>query len=62
RPGQAKYVAKRQQHEMNNGSAAFDAGSHGGSEMLSSMLAAASPQHQKQILGEYLFPLIQNLQ
>ncbi|KAI3989781.1 hypothetical protein MKX01_040751 [Papaver californicum] len=62
RPGQAKYVANGRQHEMNNWCAASDAGSHGGSEMLSSMLAAASPQHQKQILGEYLFPLVQNLE
>ncbi|KAI3916575.1 hypothetical protein MKW98_026317 [Papaver atlanticum] len=62
RPGQAKYVPNGRQHEMNNGSAASDAGSQGGLEMLSSMLAAASPQHQKQILGEYLFPLVQNLE
>nr|DAD28650.1 TPA_asm: hypothetical protein HUJ06_030118 [Nelumbo nucifera] len=29
-----------------------------GSDMLSSMLAAATPQHQKQILGERLYPLV----
>lgn len=29
-----------------------------GSDMLSSMLAAASPEQQKQILGERLYPLV----
>lgn len=29
--------------------------------MLSTMLAAATPQQQKQILGEHLFPLVENL-
>lgn len=29
--------------------------------MLSSMLAAATPQQQKQILGERLFPLVEKL-
>eukprot|EP01018_Ginkgo_biloba_P021628 Gb_11804 [translate_table: standard] len=33
-----------------------------GAEMLSSTLAAASPQEQKQILGERLFPLVQQHQ
>ncbi|KAG6532404.1 hypothetical protein ZIOFF_006244 [Zingiber officinale] len=32
-----------------------------GTEMLSTMLAAATPQQQKQILGEHLFPLVENL-
>lgn len=35
--------------------------SQGGTEMLSSMLAAAAPPKQKQMLGERLFPLVQNL-
>ncbi|KAL3646821.1 hypothetical protein CASFOL_009365 [Castilleja foliolosa] len=34
----------------------------GGSEMLSSFLAAASPQQQKHILGERLFPLVAHYQ
>lgn len=50
--------------EVNNGTAVPSAASNSlgaasqGSEMLSSMLAAASPQQQKQILGERLFPLV----
>ncbi|OVA17902.1 RNA recognition motif domain [Macleaya cordata] len=67
RTGHAKYVPNGRQHEMNNGSAVPSsasnaAASQGGLEMLSSMLAAASPQHQKQMLGEYLYPLVQNLE
>lgn len=50
---------------MNKGSGVSSTASNsvgGGSqgpEMLSSMLAAASPEQQKQILGERLFPLVQ---
>ncbi|XP_042511837.1 polyadenylate-binding protein 7-like [Macadamia integrifolia] len=64
RAGQAKYVPNGRPYEMNNGSAVSSAASNSvggasqGSEMLSSMLAAATPQHQKQILGERLYPLV----
>lgn len=63
--GQAKYVPNGRQREMNKGSgvsstASISVGSGPqGSEMLSSMLAASSPEHQKQILGERLYPLVQ---
>ncbi|XP_043707506.1 polyadenylate-binding protein 7-like isoform X2 [Telopea speciosissima] len=64
RAGQAKYVPNGHPYEMNNGSAVSSAASISvgvasqGSAMLSSMLAAATPQHQKQILGERLYPII----
>jgi hypothetical protein len=63
--GQAKYVPNSRQREMNKGSGVSSAASISvgsrpqGSEMLSSMLAASSPEHQKQILGERLYPLVQ---
>ena len=52
-------------YEMSKGSGIPSAASNSvgtgsqGSEMLSSMLAAASPEQQKQILGEHLYPLVQ---
>ncbi|KAF8403181.1 hypothetical protein HHK36_011278 [Tetracentron sinense] len=64
RAGQAKYVPSGRPHKMNNGSVVPSAVSNSieaaspGSEMLSSMLAAASLEHQKQILGESLYPLV----
>ncbi|XP_042516021.1 polyadenylate-binding protein 7-like [Macadamia integrifolia] len=65
RAGQTKYVSNGHPHDMSNGSAvplAAASNSVGsasqGSEMLSSMLAAATPQHQKQMLGERLYPLV----
>ncbi|ONK75716.1 uncharacterized protein A4U43_C03F19800 [Asparagus officinalis] len=58
RSGQNKYVPNGLQ-TINNGS--MPSNSQGGTEMLSSMLAAAAPQQQKQMLGERLFPLVQNL-
>lgn len=33
-----------------------------GGQLTTAMLAAASPEQQKQMLGERLFPLVQNLQ
>jgi hypothetical protein len=60
RAGLAKYVPNGRQHEMNKGSgvsstASISIGSGPqGSGMLSSML----PEHQKQILGERLYPLV----
>ncbi|KAF9597546.1 hypothetical protein IFM89_019537, partial [Coptis chinensis] len=67
--GQAKDVANGHPREMNNGSAVSSAASNSsvgsGSqevEMLSSLLSAASPQQQKNILGERLYPLVEKLQ
>ncbi|KAL2509150.1 Polyadenylate-binding protein 7 [Forsythia ovata] len=51
-----KYMPNGHSHEINEGSAA-ETGSEG-SEALSSMLAAAPPDQQKQILGEHLYPLV----
>ncbi|KAG9456829.1 hypothetical protein H6P81_001337 [Aristolochia fimbriata] len=69
RGGQTKYVANGRSRDLNNASGVTtaapnslgSAGSQGGSEILSSMLAASSPGHQKQILGERLFPLVKKL-
>lgn len=67
RGGQAKHMSDGRSREMNNGSAASSAASNSvgtgpqGLEMLSSMLAAASEQQQKQILGERLYPLVAKL-
>uniref|UniRef100_A0A5B7AK56 Polyadenylate-binding protein n=1 Tax=Davidia involucrata TaxID=16924 RepID=A0A5B7AK56_DAVIN len=66
RDGQAKYVPNGRPREMNKGSGVLSAASNSvgsgseGSEMLSSRLAAASQEQQKQILGERLYPLVQN--
>ncbi|KAE8664167.1 Polyadenylate-binding protein 7 [Hibiscus syriacus] len=62
--GQAKYVPNGRARELNKGSDAAPGGSNSvsaltqGSEMLSSMLSAASPEQQKAILGERLYPLV----
>ncbi|KAF5185261.1 Polyadenylate-binding protein [Thalictrum thalictroides] len=62
-----KYMPNGRSRELNNGSAVSSAASNSagsgskGLEMLSSMLAAASPQQQKQILGERLYPLVEKL-
>ncbi|XVF07779.1 hypothetical protein REPUB_Repub06bG0169200 [Reevesia pubescens] len=68
RAGQAKYVPNGRAREVNKGSGVPAAASNSvaavsqGSEMLSSMLAAASPEQQKTILGERLYPLVQKHQ
>ncbi|XVE96547.1 hypothetical protein REPUB_Repub02eG0232000 [Reevesia pubescens] len=68
RAGQAKYVPNGRAREVNKGSGVPPAASNSvaavsqGSEMLSSMLAAASPEQQKTILGERLYPLVQKHQ
>ncbi|KAM4078488.1 hypothetical protein ACB094_09G041300 [Castanea mollissima] len=65
RTGQAKYVPNGHQREMSKGSGVSSTASNSGgvaqqgAEMLSSMLAAASPEQRKQILGERLYPLVQ---
>ncbi|PIA54879.1 hypothetical protein AQUCO_00901051v1 [Aquilegia coerulea] len=62
-----KYMTNGRSREWNNvsavSSAAYNSAGPGseGLEMLSSMLAAASPQQQKQILGERLYPLVEKL-
>ncbi|KAM2242422.1 hypothetical protein ACFX1S_009380 [Malus domestica] len=62
RTGQAKSVPNGRQREMNKGGVSSAASNSVGvvvqPEMLSSMLAAASPEQQKQILGEQLYPLV----
>ncbi|XP_077233411.1 polyadenylate-binding protein 7-like [Tasmannia lanceolata] len=61
RVGQNKYVPNGRVRDTSNGSSILSAASKSatqGTEMLSSMLAAATPHHQKQILGERLFPLV----
>ena len=64
RTAQTKYVPNGRQRELNKGSGVSSTASNSvaagpqGSEMLSSMLAAASPDQRKQILGERLYPLV----
>lgn len=64
RAGQGKYVSGGSLHDMNKASTAStavaipDGSGAEGPEMLSSLLAAASPEQQKQILGERLYPLV----
>lgn len=62
--GQSKYVPNGHQN-INNGSGVMAPGaasnSQRGTEVLSSVLAAAAPPQQKQMLGERLFPLVQSL-
>ncbi|KAK7284949.1 hypothetical protein RJT34_19703 [Clitoria ternatea] len=66
RSGQIKYIPSGYQHEMEKGSGFLSAGSNSGelspgSEILHSMLAAAAPEQQKEILGEHLYMLVQKL-
>lgn len=63
RTGQVKYAPNgRSSRDMNKGitisSSSSPSNSGEGAEMLSSMLAAASPEIQKQMLGERLYPLV----
>ncbi|KAJ0982368.1 hypothetical protein J5N97_010623 [Dioscorea zingiberensis] len=58
RSGQMKYVPNVRQREIRNGSILPAASNPQGTEMLSSMLAAASPEQQKQMLGDRLYPLV----
>ncbi|KAJ7972296.1 Polyadenylate-binding protein [Quillaja saponaria] len=63
RTGQVKYANGRQREtDKNIGVSSAGSNSPGGtqgSEMLHSKLAAATPDQQKQILGEHLYPLVQ---
>lgn len=66
RTGLAKYVPSGRQREMEKGSGFSPGGSNSGggyqgSEALHSMLAAANPEQQKEILGEHLYMLVQKL-
>ncbi|KAL2514303.1 Polyadenylate-binding protein 7 [Forsythia ovata] len=58
--GHVKYVPNGHSREMSKGSPVPIADGSGaeGSEMLSSQLAAAPPEQQKQMLGERLYPLV----
>ncbi|XP_055808129.1 polyadenylate-binding protein 7-like [Solanum dulcamara] len=64
RAGTVKYVRNGRTRDMNKGPFISDAGSiaggsvSNGSEMLSTLLASANPEQQKQILGEHLYPLV----
>ncbi|KAK9168482.1 hypothetical protein Syun_000622 [Stephania yunnanensis] len=62
--GPAKNTPNGRPHDMANGSSIPPAGAAApqGKELLSSMLSAAAPQQQKQILGEHLYPLVEKLQ
>ncbi|GLT25780.1 hypothetical protein SLA2020_008890 [Shorea laevis] len=65
---QVKYISNGRAREINKSSGVLPAASNSvgsvpqGSDMLSSMLAAASPEQQKQILGERLYPLVEKHQ
>ncbi|XP_028789635.1 polyadenylate-binding protein 7-like [Neltuma alba] len=65
RAGPTKYVPSGRQPEMEKASGVSSVGSSSvvssGSEMLHSMLAAATLEQQKQILGEHLYPLVHKL-
>ncbi|GAU15989.1 hypothetical protein TSUD_338600, partial [Trifolium subterraneum] len=66
RTGQAKYIPGGRHREMEKGSGFSCSGSNSGggsqgSEVLHSMLANATPEQQKEILGEHLYMLVQKL-
>ncbi|KAK2373603.1 polyadenylate-binding protein [Trifolium repens] len=66
RTGQAKYVPGGRHREMEKGSGFSCSGSNSGggaqgSEVLHNMLANATPEQQKEILGEHLYMLVQKL-
>lgn len=54
-------VPNHQMHDLVNGLAVptSAASKSQGMDLLRSMLASASPQQQKQMVGEHLFPLVQ---
>ncbi|KAG0477333.1 hypothetical protein HPP92_014174 [Vanilla planifolia] len=58
---QAKYASNVIHRDTNNGLLLSASTNPQGMEMLSSMLAAAPPEQQKQMLGERLFPLVHKL-
>ncbi|KAG0477313.1 hypothetical protein HPP92_014154 [Vanilla planifolia] len=58
---QAKYASNGIHRDTNNGLLLSASTNPQGMEMLSSMLAAAPPEQQKQMLGERLFPLVHKL-
>ncbi|XP_073006425.1 polyadenylate-binding protein 7-like [Typha latifolia] len=62
RSGQSKYMMNGNEPDIANGSMVqLSTSNSQGTEMLSSMLAAATPKQQKQMLGERLFPLVEKL-
>ncbi|KAH7553627.1 hypothetical protein JRO89_XS12G0035600 [Xanthoceras sorbifolium] len=68
RAGQSKYVPNGHTREMNKASGVLSAASNSAGtvaqkwEMLNTTLASASPEQQKQILGEQLYPLVEKHQ
>ncbi|KAL5060118.1 hypothetical protein RYX36_031722 [Vicia faba] len=63
---QAKYVPSGRPHEVEKGSGFSSGGSNSGrglqvSEMLHLMVANATPEQQKEILGEHLYMLVQKI-
>ncbi|XP_050910491.1 polyadenylate-binding protein 7 isoform X2 [Lathyrus oleraceus] len=63
---QAKYVPSGRPQEMEKGSGFISGGSNSGrgsqvSEMLHLMVANATPEQQKEILGEHLYMLVQKI-
>ena len=60
RAGQAKYAPNGRQHEMDKGSGVSSTASIsiGSGPQVSGMLSSMLPEHQKQILGERLYPLV----
>jgi len=61
RTGQAKYVPSGRHREMEKGSGLSSTGGSLGPEVLHSMLANATPEQQKEILGEHLYMLVQKI-
>ncbi|XP_004494108.1 polyadenylate-binding protein 7 [Cicer arietinum] len=66
RTGQAKYVPSGRHRDMEKGSGFSSGGSNSGGSsqgtgVLHSMLANATPEQQKDILGEHLYMLVQKL-
>ncbi|XP_030495628.1 polyadenylate-binding protein 7 [Cannabis sativa] len=64
RNGQSKYLPNGRVRDTNRGSSGFSSHLHHpqGLEILSSMLSAASPQNQKRMLGDRLFPMVSKYQ
>lgn len=61
RTGQAKYVPSGRHREMEKGSGLSSSGGSLGPEVLHSMLANATPEQQKEMLGEHLYMLVQKI-
>ncbi|PWA78576.1 poly(A) binding protein 7 [Artemisia annua] len=62
RSGQFRFAPNGRAHDVNNGGPNSSGSVGVGSEMLTENLSDASPEIQKHILGERLFPLVKQLQ